>query len=532
MKILINKIFISSLTIACMACTGNYIDINSNPYQPNDLTADDYALGAAMNNLAGCVVLADVNTAQFTDCLLGGPAGGYFADSNSGWANTISMYNAKDDWTRVFLKSDRIIPILYTNLNTVNRISTSTNNSVAMAVAQIIKVAAMHRITDTYGSIPYSKIGEDGSITTPYDIQKDVYYSFFDELDAAIQTLLKNKTISLSPSADYVYGGDLSKWIKFANSLKLRLAIRIANVDKDKAEEETQKAVDPKNGGLIETNQDNAKWDYFKTNPNPLYTATRYNQPEGCETGGDTHAAADIILYMNGYNDPRREKYFVKSEFSGQDYVGLRRGIIVPASSITRQYSGVNLKPTDPIYWMNAAEVNFLRAEGKAVYGFNTGDKQAKEYYEEGIRCSFEQWKAEGIDTYLNISDAYIGYYSDPGVPENSYYMKLTDIAVKWNEGASPEEKQERIIIQKWIANWILGNEAWADYRRTGFPKLIPASPNGNKSNGIVNSLKGARRMPYPQDEYISNKHNVENAVISLEGSDNMGTDVWWAKSK
>ena len=181
---------------------------------------------------------------------------------------------------------------------------------------------------------------------------------------------------------------------------------------------------------------------------------------------------------------------------------------------------------------MNAAEVNFLRAEGKAVYGFNTGDKQAKEYYEEGIRCSFEQWKAEGFDTYLNISDAYIGYYSDPGVPENSYYMKLTDIAVKWNEGASPEEKQERIIIQKWIANWILGNEAWADYRRTGFPKLIPASPNGNKSNGIVNSLKGARRMPYPQDEYISNKHNVENAVISLEGSDNMGTDVWWAKSK
>ena len=112
MKILINKIFISSLTIACMACTGNYIDINSNPYQPNDLTADDYALGAAMNNLAGCVVSADVNTAQFTDCLLGGPAGGYFADSNSGWANTISMYNAKDDWTRVFLKSDRIIPIL------------------------------------------------------------------------------------------------------------------------------------------------------------------------------------------------------------------------------------------------------------------------------------------------------------------------------------------------------------------------------------------------------------------------------------
>lgn len=102
MKKLINKIILGSLVLVSASCTGDYLEINSNPYQPGDLTADDYALGASMNNLAGCVVSADVNTAQFTDCLLGGPMGGYFADSNSGWANTISMYNAKDDWTRVF----------------------------------------------------------------------------------------------------------------------------------------------------------------------------------------------------------------------------------------------------------------------------------------------------------------------------------------------------------------------------------------------------------------------------------------------
>lgn len=259
MKNLINNIILGSFVLLSASCTGDYLEINSNPYQPGDLTADDYALGASMNNLAGCVVSADVNTAQFTDCLLGGPMGGYFADSNSGWANTISMYNAKDDWTRVFLKSDKIIPILYTNLNFVQRLSDESSNPVPMAVATIIKVAAMHRVTDTYGPIPYSKIGEDGSITTPYDSQKDVYYRFFDELSQSVKVLRENSELSLSSTADYVYGGDLNKWIKFANSLKLRLAMRLVYADPDKAKAMAEEAVNPNNGGVIESNADNAK---------------------------------------------------------------------------------------------------------------------------------------------------------------------------------------------------------------------------------------------------------------------------------
>ncbi len=85
-------------------------------------------------------------------------------------------------------------------------------------------------------------------------------------------------------------------------------------------------------------------------------------------TGGDTHAAADIICYMNGYKDNRREKFFTKSEWAGQDYVGMRRGIVIPELKTTgHKYSGVNIAPTSPLYWMNAAEVAFLRAEGQAV---------------------------------------------------------------------------------------------------------------------------------------------------------------------
>ena len=166
-KNIINKLIVAPLVMGFMSCTGNYMDINSNPYQPGDLTPDDYALGSAMSNLASTVISSDVNTAQFTDCLLGGPLGGYFADSNAGWSNTISNFNATNDWTRVFLISDRIISTLYGNLSTVKQVSENTNNPVPYAIAQIIKVAAMSRVTDAYGPIPYSKIGQDGKITIP-----------------------------------------------------------------------------------------------------------------------------------------------------------------------------------------------------------------------------------------------------------------------------------------------------------------------------------------------------------------------------
>ena len=538
MKKILNTFIFASLMVVVSSCTAKYEDINSNPYQPGDLSADDYALGSAMNNLAGCVVSPDVNTAQFTDCLLGGPMGGYFADSKASWERTISNFNPEDGWTNVFLKSDKVLPVLYSNLSIVEVVSQNTNNPVPLAIATIIKVAAMHRIADAYGPIPYSKIGADGSITTPYDSEQEVYNKFFEELNHSIGVLNEHPNDRLTASADYIYQGDVKKWIRFANSLKLRLAIRIANVDKVTAQKMAEEAVDPKNGGVIEQNTDNAAWSYFSGSVNnPIYVAKEYNHVSAhekdnsaCLTGGDTHAAADIICYMNGYEDPRREKYFVKSEWKGHEYVGLRRGIIIPVLETTgHKYSGINMKPNDPLYWMNAAEVAFLRAEAAAVYNFNMGG-EAGEFYNTGIRLSFEQWGADGAEEYLNNETLRPETYVDPD-GKNSYDRDLSRITVKWDNAASPEEKQERIIIQKWIANWQLGNEAWADYRRTGYPHLIPATAVGNKSGGIVDSERGARRIPYPVSEYGDNPVNINYAVVTyLGGRDDMGRDLWWAK--
>ena len=359
-----------------------------------------------------------------------------------------------------------------------------------------------------------------------YDTQEEVYNAFFKELDESIEVLTENRNAALVASADFVYSGNVQKWVKFANSLKLRLAIRIANVSPAKAKEMAESAVNHELG-LIETNADNATWKYFGTISNPLFVAVRYNEEA---SGGDTHPAADIICYMNGYNDNRRASYFEESKWPGETYVGLRRGInLSKMKEYFINYSRVKISSSDPVLWMNAAEVAFLRAEATAIYGFNMKGTAA-DFYEQGVRLSFEQWGATGVDSYLADESSVPALYKDPA-GLNTYEKNLSAITVKWNEGASKEEKQERIITQKWIANWPLGNEAWADYRRTGYPKLLPATSEGNLSGGIVDSEKGARRMPYPSEEYTSNTENVQEAVNSyLGGPDNMATDVWWAR--
>lgn len=523
MKKYINHLLIASLAVASASCTDAFEDINSNPYEPGDLTADDYALTSQLNNIAGCVLSSDVNTIQFTDALLGGTLGGYFSDANDGFAESFARYNPKNDWSRVFMKSDRIIPTLYANLGQVEAICQNTGNPVPYAVATVIKIAAMSRVTDTYGPIPYSAIGTTSDLAVPYDSQKEIYNAFFSELTDAIGVLDSHRGSALSPLGDYVYGGDINKWVRYANSLKLRLAMRVSFVDPSLAKKMAEEAVA---GGVIESNEDNATWKYFSSITNPLYTAVMYNS-SGSATGGDTHAAADIICYMNGYNDPRREPYFLKSTFEGIDYVGLRRGWSTFDKSWGFNFSGVGVKADDPLIWMTASEVAFLRAEGVAIHNFDMGGT-AESFYNRGIQLSFEQWGVGGAAEYIANDTRRPEAYIDP-TEVNPYTGSLSDITIKWDDTANNETKLERIITQKWIALYYNGNEAWAELRRTGYPKLIPVAYNG--SGGVVDSAKGPQRMPYPQEEYTNNSANVSAAVNSLLGGpDNMATRMWWAR--
>lgn len=526
------KIYIIACVLAAVSCTARYTEINSDPYGTTDqeLQRDGYVVRSALSGIANGVISTDVNTTQFTECLLGGPMAGYLADANSNWANTISNYNPTDNWTNVLLKSDHIIPTIYTNYKMLHEVTT---DPVLLAVGDIVKVAAMHRVTDTYGPIPYSKIGKDGKIQVEYDSQEAVYDKMFEELDAAIAVLTENRTANFAPLADVIYGGVTENWIRFANSLKLRLAMRISSASPSKAQHKAEEAVNHV-VGVMETNSHNACLSTFGVDGNPINIAVKYNMAKhddgsACTTGGDSHVAAEIACYMNGYSDPRREAYFTPSEWEGTEYVGLRHGIVIPQhSSVGHKYSGVKISTTDHLTWMRAAEVAFLKAEG-AVKGWNMGGT-AKDFYEQGVRLSFEEWGASGVDAYLADATSVPSTYLDPA-GTNTYTSVISTITIAWDESASADLKTERIITQKWIANWLLGNESWADYRRTGYPRLIPASADGNKSGGVVDSERGARRMQYPRDEYVSNKANVEAAVANyLGGPDNMATDLWFAR--
>lgn len=520
------KAAVAALAFFLTGCTSNFLDINSNPYEPDagQMQADGYIISAALSSLASTVISTDVNTAQYTECLMGGTLGGYFADSNTSFTRAIATYNATDNWTNVLLASEQCVPKIYSNLADLNK---NTDDPVVLAIAQIMKVAAMHRVTDTYGPIPYSKINSGGELQVGYDSQEVVYDKMFEELNSSITLLTDYRTVSIPPTTDYVYGGNVEKWIKFANSLKLRLAMRIVYANETKAKEMAEGAIGHEVGVMV-ANSDNAQITNFGDKGNPIYTSVNYNRAADCLTGGDTHVAAEIIAYMNGYKDPRRPAYFIMSEWSNHEFIGLRHGIVIPENSITRRYSGVNVNTSSPLFWMNAAEVAFLRAEAAAIFHFDMRG-EAGDFYNEGIRLSFEQWGVSGVESYMadavNVPEIYVDPYN--GV--NSYNTTLSEITVAWNEDADKAEKQERIITQKWIANWQLGNEAWADYRRTGYPHIIPATVEGNQSLGVVNSKLGARRMPYPVREYTTNNVNVQQAVSNhLKGADNMATRVWW----
>lgn len=508
-----------SAVLVFSGCTENYEDYNRNHsgVTKDEMEQGGYSLIAALNNLQTWVVPTDVNTNQFIECLLGGSYSGYLSDSNSGFSGkNFAQYSPENNWSRVLFKD--IIPKMFIYTNELKNV---TDDPVPLAVADICKIYGMLRVADTYGPVPYSKVGSDGQITAPYDALEDIYDTMFEELDADVATLTQNSTADFNSKADRVYGGSVVKWIKFANSLRLRMAIRISKVSPAKAKEVAEAAVNH-SVGVMTSNDDNAFLTLSSTNPFEVIMY-EYN-------GGDSRVGADITTYMNGYKDPRRAAMFTESTFEdatvANGYYGLRTGIDIPDGKIAHCYSNYKVSTDTKLLWMNAAEVSFLRAEG-ALRGWNMGGT-AKSFYEQGIRLSFEQWGVTGVDAYIADASSTPTLYTDP-MGLNSYTGTAPTITIAWNDSDSFDTNLERIITQKWLANFPLGLEAWSEYRRTGYPRLMPVVVNN--SGGIVDSNKGARRLAYPQEERTNNMDNYTDAVANLlKGPDNMATDLWWAK--
>ena len=518
------KTFHKILTISVWAlavavsCTDNYLQYNTNPYEvtTDQMNRDAYLTRSALTGMQGYVIPTDVNLNQFLEHLLGGPFGGYISESNQGFTNRFSNYNMSQDWLSKMYKD--IIPHIYSNYA---QLVAATDDPIFLAVGDITRVAAVHRVTDTFGPIPYSKLGEDGNLVAPLDTQKDVFTLMIAQLDAAVAALLEHRTETFSANADKIYGGSVIRWIRLANSLKLRLAMRMVYADPASAQRYAEEAVAEAAGGVLSGNDDNA---LIQATNNPHRVIMyEYN-------GGDSRIAADITTYMNGYADPRRPFYFTESTFTEADgvtangFYGIRLGGDPIASDLAHKYSNMVVESSSKMIWMNAAEVAFLRAEG-ALRGWNMGGT-AESFYNEGIALSFEQWGAGSAASYVADATSVPQPYADP-LNLYNYTGAVSDITIKYDDAADFETNLERIITQKWIANFPLGNEAWADFRRTGYPRLMPVPVNKNTSQVPAGTFP--RRLTYPQEEYRENGANVSAVLSDLSPAvDLMSSRVWW----
>jgi len=514
------------------ACTKNFEDYNTDPtgLTEEQLKPDFNFIGGFYPQIQSSIYYNYNNTTweyQLQQNLIGDVYSGYMMSPNPFQGNVNNFtYALVDGWNGFpfSLAYNRVMAPIFE----VKRRGAQTVAPDFWGVALILKVEAMHRVTDIYGPIPYSQYGQGGT-TVGYDDQESIYKRFFRELDTAVanlKTYMAEKP-GATPFAkfDMIYGGDYRQWVKFANSLRLRLAMRIVEADPVTAKAEGEKALSD-DGGLLEVNTDNVMVSGYGIR-HPLYTITNK------DGWSDISMNASMESYLVGYNDPRIGKFFdPASDFPGQ-YKGIRIGSNVTAKPGYSGFSTLAYKNTKtfadntPLQLMTAAEVFFLRAEA-ALRNWSNPGGTAQELYEKGISTSLSQWGvADRATEYINDATSTPADYVDPKNAANNA-PALSSITIRWEDAASFDEKLERIITQKWIAIFPEGQEAWSEFRRTGYPKLFPVV--NNLSNGAISTSIQIRRINFPQAEYTANQAEVQKAIQLLGGPDNGGTRLWWDK--
>jgi len=346
------------------------------------------------------------------------------------------------------------------------------------AMISVLEVYTWHVLVDTFGDIPYTEALDLENSSPVYDDDDDaIYADLVVRLDEAISKFTPGA--GTFGAADYLYGGDASGWMKFANSLKLRLAMRYAGVDDAKAASMANEAI---TSGVIETQENNAAMQYQASAPNtnPIW--------EDLVQSGrlDFVAANTLVDIMNNLEDPRRDDYFAENQ---ETYIGGVYAANGNTHSNSTIYSELFEDPTLEGVLIDLAEVEFLRAEA-AARGYTS--ESAEEHYAQGITASIVYWGGTEAEasSYLASSGA-------------SY---------------SPAKWQELIGTQKWIALYNRGFEAWSSWRKLEYPVLADAAESG---------LPVPLRFTYPTSEQSLNGANLEAAQSAI-GGDEQQTQVFW----
>ncbi|MEK6479410.1 SusD/RagB family nutrient-binding outer membrane lipoprotein [Catalinimonas sp. 4WD22] len=367
------------------------------------------------------------------------------------------------------------------------------------AIAKIWKVWLYYRLTDNFGPVPYTEAaqGFEAVITRPsYDSQEFIYNDLLNTLKEAATQLSDDASLKSYGDADILFQSDVASWQRFANSLRLRLAMRIRYADPALAQQHINEVV---NAPLIESNDQNADLisegedAALNENRGPFYNYIANNN------SNSLHASLTVSENLLQRDDPRLSIYLNESNSAG--YRSRPFNMVIEEQK--PRYDGDSITSVGDMFRtseytfnvLTAAEVKFLKAEA-ALAGITSDDPEI--HFQEGIQLAMEQYNVaqEEIDAYLASSAAIL-------------------------EG-SEEEQLEEIIVQKYLANYYQAHEAWAEYRRTGYPRMwIGEGPSD--TDGQI-----PRRQKYPLDEYSKNLDNVEEASSTLSNGDDPMSKVWW----
>ncbi len=488
------------------SCTDDFEEINTNPLALTADKVDASLIGLAFaqtqyNTVNGVHWRFQISQNLFSDLYAQ-----YYATTQSNFDS--------DRYLQVGRWSDLAWTSFYgqaaPNIKFVEDFTMSEGNEdpVGNAVAKIWRVFGYHRITDYYGPIPYFSFG-NAELAVPYDSQESIYRDFFTTLDQAVGVLKANPGGSAFGSNDQIYGGDVGKWLLFASTLRLRLALRVKAVDPQLAQTEAEKAVAD---GVMETGGDSAFLLTTDQSQNPINTITNW---------GEYRMSSDMESVLKGYDDPRTPIYFSPAANGDRDddaddspFEGLRNGqskIDItadqnsPHSDLGPNFLPSNLGGNPPVVVIRAAEAWLLRAEG-AMEGWNM--------YNNGINESLAEW---GVDDANYVNSAAV-----PASPEDGL-APVNTAPIKFDAGRA----MEQIITQKWLALYPDGWEAWAVKRITGFPVTYDRL---NSENPDVAANETMRKMQYVTSEFDNNREAVDAAIQFPEngGQDHGNVRVWW----
>lgn len=527
------------------SCTDDFEDLNTNKTQ---VDPGDLPFAAQCAEAMNYCYAPHQNMFQFWTNLTIDLYGGYFQTPHGNFTNCDMGENRGHSGG---MYENYYLHIFNNTRRNITNLEKQSKPGLA-ATMRIVQVVGTMQATDAYGPLAYSSIINAESETTyRFDSQQKLYEQMLDDLDKAIvdlKAMSDEEKVSLA-TYDTWGGGDPAIWVQIANTMKLRIALRLSK-------RESEMAADGYDLKAIATA---AADNTLAVSGKDIVIKDQSNELKRMFEWLDCGMNANLVTLMVGMNDPRLPLYMTKNA----DDITNEKGVTTPKGSVycgIRYASGMKQKGSDGWYgykmsqWVGsyntplpifkAAEAYFLLAEAKLRW--NIGGTSVKDLYEQGIRLSIKNELAykgsfagienisdADIDTYINGTTGQADYV-DPGDSEHNC-KAVNTLGVKWDDAASKEDQLARIQTQKYIALFPLSNEGWAEQRRTGYPKFFVALVN--KSNGAVDTQEGVRRVIYSSNAYDTNAEGIKGGIELLDkentskkgiSGDKGGTHLWW----